>query len=87
MASFEIKWKPSAIRELRKLSKEVIARIVAAVEELAQDPHPAGARKLSGSRHTYRIREGSYRVVYDVDATTVVITIVRVAHRREAYRR
>jgi mRNA interferase RelE/StbE len=87
MASFEIRWKPSAIRELRKLPKEMIARIVAAVEELAKDPHPTGARKLSGSRHTYRIREGSYRVVYDVDATIVVINIVRVAHRREAYRR
>lgn len=87
MASFEIEWKPSAVRELRKLPKEIVARIVAAVEALAQDPHPPGARKLAGSWHTYRIREGSYRIIYDFNATNIVITIVRVAHRREAYRR
>jgi len=87
MASFEIEWKRSAVRELRKLPKEIVVRLVAAVEALAQDPHPIGARKLAGSQHTYRIREGSYRVIYEVDASTVVITIVRVGHRREIYRR
>ena len=87
MASFEIEWKRSAAKELRKLPKEVMTRIVAAVEALAANPHPANARKLAGSEHTYRIREGSYRVIYEVDATSVTITIVRVAHRREVYRR
>jgi mRNA interferase RelE/StbE len=87
MASFEIEWKRSAVRELRRLPKEIMARIVAAVDALATDPHPIGARKLTGSQHTYRIREGSYRVIYEVDSLTVVITIVRVAHRREVYRR
>ena len=48
MASFEIEWKRSAAKELRKLPKDVMARIVAAVEELAIDPHPPGARKLKG---------------------------------------
>jgi mRNA interferase RelE/StbE len=87
MASFEIEWKHSAARELRKLPKDIVARVVAAVEALATDPHPVGALKLAGSQHTYRIREGSYRIIYEVDATTVVITIIRVAHRREVYRR
>ena len=47
MASFEIEWKRTAARELRKLPKEIMARIVAAVEALAQDPHLVGARKLA----------------------------------------
>ena len=87
MASFEIEWKRSAVRELRKLPKEIVVRIVTAVDALAQDPHPIGARKLAGSQHTYRIREGSYRVIYEVGASTLVITIIRVGHRREINRR
>ncbi len=87
MASFEIEWKRSAAKELRKLPKDMMPRIIAAVEGLAADPHPVGARKLEGSEHTYRIREGSYRVIYEVDAKGVTITIVKVAHRSEVYRR
>ena len=86
MASFEIEWKHSAARELRKLPREVIARIIAAVETLAVDPHPTGSRKLEGSEHTYRIREGPYRIIYEVGRRDLAIRVVRVAHRREAYR-
>lgn len=63
MASFEIEWKRTAGKELRSLPKGMILRIIAAVDGLAGDPHPVGARKLEGSEHTYRIREGSYRVI------------------------
>ena len=87
MASFEIEWKRSASRELRKLPRDVMPRIISAVDGLASDPYPTGSRKLEGSEHTYRIREGTYRVVYEVDAASSTITIVRVAHRREVYRR
>lgn len=87
MASFEIEWKRSASKELRKLPNDMIPRNIVAVESLAADPHPAGSRKLEGSEHTYRVREGSYRVIYEIDAKGVTITIVRVAHRSEVYRR
>jgi mRNA interferase RelE/StbE len=76
-----------ATKELRKLPNDMIPRIIAAVEGLAVDRHPDGTRKLEGSEHTYRIREGSYRVIYEVDAKGVTITIVKVAHRSEVYRR
>jgi mRNA interferase RelE/StbE len=87
MASFEIEWKRSAAKDLRKLPKDIIPRIIAAVEGLAIDAHPVGARKLEGSEHTYRIREGPYRVIYEVNAKGVTITIVKVRHRSEVYRR
>lgn len=85
MASFEIEWKRSAAKELRKLPSDIMLRIIAAVEGLAADPHPVGARKLEGSEHSYRIREGPYRVIYEVERST--ITIIKVAHRREVYRK
>lgn len=71
MDSYEIKWKRSAVKELKQLPKEIIARILRAVESLANDPFPAGVKKLVGSNHTYRIREGDYRVIYDVLSETL----------------
>ncbi len=85
MDSYEIKWKRSAVKELKQLPKEIIARILQAVESLADDPFPAGAKKLVGSKHTYRIREGDYRMIYDVLSKNLVIEIIRVGHRKDVY--
>lgn len=85
MDSYEIKWKRSAVKELKQLPKEIIARILPAVEALADDPLPAGVKKLVGSKHTYRIREGDYRVIYDVLSKILVIEIIRVGNRKDVY--
>jgi mRNA interferase RelE/StbE len=87
MGSYNIEWKHSAARELRKLPREAISRILQAVEQLATEPYPHGVRKLIGSERTYRIRVGDYRVVYNVVSSTFIIQIVRVGHRREVYDR
>lgn len=61
--------------------------MIAAVRALGAVPRPPGARKLQGSgRDDYRIRIGDYRVLYEVDDTARVVRIMRVRHRREAYR-
>jgi len=87
MVSYNIEWKHSAARELRKLPREAILRILQAVEQLATEPYPHGVRKLVGAQHTYRIRVGDYRVVYNVVSSTLIIQIVRVGHRRDVYNR
>lgn len=87
MASYSIKWKQSAQRELRKLGKETILRILEKVQSLAENPYPRGTRKLKGSEHTYRIRIGEYRVVYTVRTTVLTIEVIRVGHRKEIYRK
>lgn len=86
MASYRIEWKPSATKELKRLPRDVIPRVVRAVGELATNPLPQGAVKLKGSQSTYRIRVGDYRVIYTVIAEVLMIEIVRVRHRRDAYR-
>ena len=86
MASFRLEWRASAAKELRKIDRQVIPRIMAAVEQLACEPYPPGAKKLQGTESSYRIRVGDYRIVYEVDAAEVVIIIVRVRHRKEVYR-
>lgn len=58
-----------------------VARIIAAVEDLAQEPFPRGSEKLSGSEHTYRIRVGDYRVVYEVFTESRIVEIQRAASK------
>lgn len=85
-ASYKIKWKSSAVKELRKLDSRAILQVLKSVEMLTSNPYPAGCRKLSASEYTYRIRIGSYRVIYSIYKKELVVEIVRVAHRKEAYR-
>lgn len=86
MASYKIEWKNSAYKELQKLPRPMITRVVAAVSDLANDPRPQGVRKLVGSERSYRIRVGDYRVVYEIFEYRLVIEIVRVRHRKDVYR-
>lgn len=86
MASYRIEWRSSARRELRRLAPSAVSRIVQAVRALGNNPHPRGCRKLRGSEQTYRIRVGTYRVVYELFEGRLVVEIVRVRHRRDAYR-
>ena len=86
MGSYRLVWKRSAERELRKLPRETVRRLVEAAERLTDDPFPPGARKLHGAEHTWRIRVGDYRLVYSVETGLLVIEVVRVGHRKEVYR-
>ena len=86
MASYQIEWKNSARKELRKLPADAIKKIVEAVDSLALEPHPPNCRKLISSDQTWRIRVGNYRVIYNIFSSLLIIQVVRVAHRKEAYR-
>jgi mRNA interferase RelE/StbE len=77
--------KKSAERELRALPKADLRRITGRIHNLAHDPRPPGHEKLSGQDH-YRVRQGDYRVVYAIDDDRLLITIVKIGHRREVYR-
>jgi mRNA interferase RelE/StbE len=83
---YSIEWKRSAAKELRRLPKELVVRVLGAVEGLRLNPFPTGVRKLAGAEHTYRIREGSYRVIYSVYTLRLVVEVIRVGHRKDVYR-
>jgi mRNA interferase RelE/StbE len=86
VARYEVLIKPSARKELEAVDlKKDRQRIVAAILSLADDPRPSGCRKPSG-RDKYRIRCGDYRVVYSVQDVILVVTIVKLGHRRDVYR-
>lgn len=86
MASYNVEWKSSAIKELKKLPKPIIDRVVLAVKSLASDPRPNGVRKLTGSECAYRIRVGEYRVVYNIFDKKLIIEIIKVRDRKDAYK-
>ena len=86
MASYSIRWKRSAEKELRGLDRGAIAGVLAAAEALAENPYPDGCRKLHGSQRLWRVRTGDYRVIYSVDSGVLCIEIVRVGHRQSVDR-
>lgn len=87
MARYSLEIKRSAVREIENLSNRKERRLVIdRIAQLADDPRPAGAEKLVGEAR-YRVRQGPYRVVYEIDDAANAIRIVKVGHRREVYRR
>lgn len=84
--SFSIRIKGSAARDLRRIAKTDRLRIMSAIDRLSDSPFVGNALKgdLRGLR---RIRVGDYRVLYELLDETLVVLVVRVAHRREVYRR
>lgn len=87
MGIYQIDWKASALRELKRLDRQIVPRIVAAIEALSSDPFPHGIKKLYGGEATYRIRIGDYRVIYEVFSNRLVIEITRIRHRKDVYRK
>ena len=86
MARYKLRIKKSAAKELEAISRKADRRrIVARIEALADDPRPAGCTKLSGSER-YRIRQGSYRIVYAVEDDQLVVYVVKVGDRKRVYR-
>ncbi|HWQ93242.1 MAG TPA: type II toxin-antitoxin system RelE/ParE family toxin [Clostridia bacterium] len=86
MATYRVELRGSADRELSRLDRQVVERMVQAIDALGEQPRPVGVRKLTGAEHTYRIRVGDYRVVYTIDDARKLVIVERVRHRSDAYR-
>ena len=77
----------SAIKELEAIDRKGDRqRVVRAIQALADNPRGPGCEKLAGPQGRYRVRVGSYRVVYAVQDTRRVVDVVKIGHRREVYR-
>lgn len=85
MESYRIVIKKSAAKEIERLEKKDRIRIIEKIIGLADDPHPSGSKKLSG-QEKYRIRQGNYRILYQVIDQKLVINVVKVGHRRDIYK-
>ena len=86
MASFRIEVSATAEKQIRKLRREDQVRVLRAIQPLATEPIPQGSRKIRGYDDVFRIRVGTYRILYRVEGRRLLIIILKIGHRREIYR-
>ncbi len=85
--TYEVRLAPAAVRQLRKLDPPGRRRVQAAIDLLAEDPRPPGARQLVGGAGEWRVRTGDFRIIYDIRDGELLVLIVKVGHRRDVYER
>ncbi len=83
---YEILVERSAEKDLKKVASDVRPNIGAALRSLANDPRPPGCRKLVGSKNDWRIRVGSYRVIYEIADEVRIVRVSKIRHRKDSYR-
>ena len=85
MAEYEIFFKKSVYKDLKKIPKNDLIKILARIENLSDDPRPIGCEKLT-DQEFYRIRQGKYRIVYLIQNNELSVWIIKIAHRKSVYR-
>jgi len=86
MAKYKLAFKKSVAKDLRSIPNRDVARILQRTTKLQENPRPVGSEKLSGQER-YRIRQGLYRIIYELKDELLVVTVVKVAHRKHVYKR
>ncbi len=84
MANYELTFKKSVAKDLRAFPKQDVKRILERIRSLADDPRPTGCEKLSGQER-YRVRQGVYRIVYEIEDRILTVMVVKVGHRKDVY--
>ena len=86
MANYSVFISSTAGKSLKKIPKKDRIKIVQLIQTLAISPVPQGARKLMGEQNVYRIRQGNYRVIYELKNKQLIILILKIGHRKNIYR-
>jgi len=85
MSSYKIKFSKGAVKDIRKLPKTTVERILYKVFSLATNPTPPGCRKIAGMENLWRVRVGNYRILYTVEDDILLIEIIKIGHRKDVY--
>ena len=84
--AYIVEFSPHAARQFTKLPTPVQNRIKTHIDALSENPRPPGATKIEGEDNCFRIRVGTYRIIYDIYDEKLWVLVLRVAHRKEVYR-
>ncbi|KWX04637.1 hypothetical protein TH66_00140 [Carbonactinospora thermoautotrophica] len=87
MPQYKVEIAESAIKQLRRIDKPHLARIRAAIDQLATDPRPNGCKLLKDKPGCWRIRVGDYRIIYTIEDDRLVVTVIKVGSRGDVYDR
>ena len=85
MAKYSLSFKKSVAKDLRNIPNKDVKRILKSIELLCENPRTDGCIKLSGQER-YRVRQGVYRIVYEIQDTELIILVVKIAHRSVVYK-
>lgn len=85
MEKYKITFKKSVVKDFKTFPKSDIKKILAKIDSLAENPRCEGAIKLSG-HNLYRIRQGWYRIVYEIRDSELVVQVIKVGHRSDVYK-
>ena len=86
MASYRIEVSATAEKQIRKLSRGDQVPVLRTIKQLENEPYPRGCRKLRGYEDVFRVRVGTYRIIYSVESRHLLIIILKVAHKKDIYR-
>jgi mRNA interferase RelE/StbE len=84
--TYRVELKPSAATQVKKLEQSIQRRVLAKFRQLAENPRPSGVQKLQGPDDFYRVRVGDFRIIYSILDDELIVLILSVADRKDAYR-
>ena len=82
---YTIRYEKRALKELSKLSSNIVKRILEKVESLALDPYQRGVKKRKGVENVFRVNTGNYRILYEINDDKLLVTIVAIGDRKDIY--
>lgn len=85
MAAYSIYFRKSVEKELRRIPRPDLSRLLERIKALGGQPRPHGCEKLSGQER-YRVRHGDYRIIYSIQDNELTVWVVKVGHRRAVHR-
>lgn len=87
MANYKIEISSTAEKSLKKIPKKDLLKVVQSIQQLAIVPFPEGCRKLKGAEDVYRIRQGNYRIIYEVVNKKLTILVLKIGRRKDIYKK
>ncbi len=85
MARYDIEFKKSVDKDVRGIPTSDLKKILLKIEGLRDDPRPDGCVKLAGGEY-FRVRQGDYRIVYEIHDSKLLVVVIKIGNRREVYR-
>ena len=86
MGNYKVTFKKSVLKDLKSVPKSDVIKIISKIDSLAEDPRRVGAKKLSGNE-LYRMRQGLYRILYEIKDRELIVQVIKVGHRSDVYKR
>jgi len=84
VTKYELVVRPSVGKDTKEIPSKDLKKILQKIEALCDKPHPLGSVKLSGLEY-YRIRQGDYKIIYEIEDTRLIVAVIKIGHRRKVY--